>query len=445
MVSSVVNCFDDDLGYMDYKGLRDFAYYSAYLTSWQGLYNFNDGGETYLNSPFMLYMANYYNDNEIANARYKLMEMGGFEPEVLDALWYKGNGEIHDIDLPTHKYYGDIIQAFAARESWTDQEGAYAAVQGGQAVQSHDHWDAGTFVYDVLGERWAMDLGWENYATAGATSAKYRMRTEGHNTLLFNPSSDAGQDSSLSRIERYDEDESSAYAIVDLTPSYATWTTSAKRGMLMTDDKRSLIIRDEFTVKEPSEVYWFMHTDAEIRPVDDNTLYLIKNGKSVKLTYACSAGSELSIMEAEPLPTSPQLSQTGNTGVKKVAIKMAATGSTNITVKLSPMFEAAENSPLIHTPLEDWSLAPGVAKEAEKESAYITMLYADGTPIEGFSPTVGSYRIDHGAENPAPVFTADAEGYTVSVDYTEDYKNGMTVITGSDPNVVKKTKMYCIS
>ena len=53
------------------------------------------------------------------------------------------------------------------------------------------HLDLGSFVFDNFGQRWAIDLGADNYGLPGYfTSPKrwsyYRLGTEGHNTITIN-------------------------------------------------------------------------------------------------------------------------------------------------------------------------------------------------------------------------------------------------------------------
>merc|ERR1712039_1032114 len=59
---------------------------------------------------------------------------------------------------------------------------------GGKGT-THTHADQGTFVLDMLGERWAIDLGADSYFDRGYFSLQkfdwYASSTRGHNTLSF--------------------------------------------------------------------------------------------------------------------------------------------------------------------------------------------------------------------------------------------------------------------
>ncbi len=49
------------------------------------------------------------------------------------------------------------------RTSWTDPDAMYLAAKGGRADLNHGHMDAGSFVFEADGVRWAIDLGGVNY------------------------------------------------------------------------------------------------------------------------------------------------------------------------------------------------------------------------------------------------------------------------------------------
>ena len=77
------------------------------------------------------------------------------------------------------------------RGSWTDRNTTYVAAKGGRADAHHGHLDLGTFVLDALGQRWAVQLGADNYDLPGYFDedhrwSYYRCRTEGQNTLTVN-------------------------------------------------------------------------------------------------------------------------------------------------------------------------------------------------------------------------------------------------------------------
>ena len=74
------------------------------------------------------------------------------------------------------------------RSSWDDPNARFVGFKGGDNKVNHSHADLGTFVLDAMGYRWAMDLGPDDYNLPGYFGKErwnyYRLRTEGHNTLV---------------------------------------------------------------------------------------------------------------------------------------------------------------------------------------------------------------------------------------------------------------------
>lgn len=69
------------------------------------------------------------------------------------------------------------------RSSW-NPESSFVGIHAGDNQASHGDLDIGTFVIDALGERWAIDLGMDNYNLPGYFDKKsnrwnyYRKRAE---------------------------------------------------------------------------------------------------------------------------------------------------------------------------------------------------------------------------------------------------------------------------
>lgn len=122
----------------------------------------------------------------------------GDAPEPMSMLWYdpQVSGQFWD-GLALDAHFSNTSDAWAAmRTSWTNTNGAYIAIKSGGLLnhQTHGNLDAGDFVLDALGQRWAGELGSGNYLADGYFSNEtqtsdrwlyYRTRTAGQNTLLI--------------------------------------------------------------------------------------------------------------------------------------------------------------------------------------------------------------------------------------------------------------------
>src|SRR5207248_5037676 len=114
----------------------------------------------------------------------------------------------------------------------------------------------GTFVFDALGQRWAVDLGPDNYNLPGYFGKErftyYHLRTEGHNTLSIDG---ANQDAKAeAAIVAYRSTPERAFAVADLTAAYAD-ATRVRRGVELLD-RHALLVSDEIELHEPAQIVW---------------------------------------------------------------------------------------------------------------------------------------------------------------------------------------------
>jgi hypothetical protein len=134
--------------------------------------------------------------------------------------------------------------------------------------------DAGDFVLDAMGERWAIELCQNDYLSKGYFSSEdqdserwlyYRCRTSGQNTLVHNGANQMVTASPMVTFKEGDE-RTSSFWIADLTSAYNG--TQIKRGLRLSRQKHHVIIQDEI-LDSPYPSQWRMHTKAEVEVGDD--------------------------------------------------------------------------------------------------------------------------------------------------------------------------------
>lgn len=92
-------------------------------------------------------------------------------------------------------------------------------------------------------------------------------------------------------------------------------------------------------LKEPSEVYWFAHTDASVIVSNDKRSAVLKiENKYVLARILDNPDDEFSVMDAEPLPTTPALSGQAENSGRKLAIHLNDFTSGSITVGFAPIY-----------------------------------------------------------------------------------------------------------
>jgi Heparinase II/III-like protein len=234
--------------------------------------------------------------------------------------------------LPRDALYSNVNVA-VFRSAWQDPKAFYLAFKGGDNKANHSHLDLGTFVLDALGERWALDLGPDDYNLpeyfGKLRFTYYRLQTRGHNTLTLDgrsqiPTAQAPIVAFYSTPER-------AFAVADLTQGYAPNARWVLRGVAMLN-RNSVLIEDEMALRERAEVAWNFHTRAEIE-LHGKTAELELNGQRLEARILSPRGAKFAVIPADPPPPQAQQPDVHNLTVRwhgrgnlRLAVFIAAPG-----------------------------------------------------------------------------------------------------------------------
>ena len=452
MFSSLEACFGTDFNLAMAPGFENTIYFSMAGDGPTGINNYHDVGTEagHQNTPDYFWLSNRFNNPGVTNVRLFNMEENGWAGTPFDILWYDTSIKGTDFELPLDTYLPEV-EFVSMRNSWIDTDGAWLSFHAGAANVNHSHLDTGSFVVDMLGERWACDLGSDNYNLPDYFGSGkhniYRIRTESHNLYVINPDAYPGQDiNSFSKVETFVTKPRGSYAIADLTPAYSRDVTSARRGYMLGDDRRSAIIRDEITFKQDdNDFYWFTNcrpkTNIEI--VDKHTAILELNGKKVKLLVDSNIPDyELSVMDAKPLPGSPVVEgQNENAGFQKIAITGKASGSIYVQVKFIPYEDPNANNAFENIALDDWTIADGEFQPLPV-APRLTGIEKDGVPVAGFKPNMSSYTVSvaYGSEQVPQITAVAEEGAVAEVLQSEslDTPTVINVYRTENPDVVRQ-------
>jgi len=208
----------------------------------------------------------------------------------------------------------------------------------------HRHVDLGTFILEASGERWIIESGKESetYQLHRNKREKwefYRLRAEGHNIPFFNPGEGAGQKlDGVAPITSFSSTPDLATAVVDLSDPYGEYVHRLTR-MFEMRNRSSVVLIEEMEAKTPLDVWWFLHTSAEI--VLDSGLReatLMLNGKELRVKIEDGpALMKFDVMDAIPLPTSPNPDQAENVSIKKLAIHAEGLSRYQLIVSFTPV------------------------------------------------------------------------------------------------------------
>jgi hypothetical protein len=179
----------------------------------------------------------------------------------------------------------------------------YVGFKGGNNAASHSHLDLGHFVLDALGERWALDLGPDDYDLPDYFGSKrwtyYRLRSEGHNVLTLG--SDNQELTAAAPMVDFHTSKNEGSATVDLTQAYRPAVTSARRTIqLDREGKPKVIVRDVLEIgKSAVDLRWNMHTRAHVKSFGSYAM-LEQNGKTLKATIESPGAGLFELLSANP-------------------------------------------------------------------------------------------------------------------------------------------------
>ena len=371
MMSTMDNLFSTDFGLSDVNGFDKIGEFPRFINGNSGLdFNFGDSIETPCAGAQLYWFASKTYNPPIVLPRWERRSGGS----VYDLIWYDESlkNEALSAEYKDELKEGRVnIASFRTNE----KNGIYAAVKGGDNQMPHTDLDLGNFVIDAMGERWAADLGAEPYTNdyfvmslpESPRWTYYAKRAEAHNVPLINPGYTADQNvNAKCEISEFLSDESSGYALIDLTPAYPE-ARSVKRGLAVIDDKSRVVLRDEIRMNEPGIIYWMFHTKAEARVADGGkTVYLTQNGKVMKMTLLAGNGIFETAKE-KPFETSPNPAQNlDRSEYTKIYIKLNNVLSCDISVLFTPLYlghyEKMITTPYC-APLSEWSKIYGGGKE----------------------------------------------------------------------------------
>ena len=434
MVDTSMGVFGTEYGLMSSQGLNDTAAFRLAIQSAQGTFNYADADESKPDYPVsLIYLADYYDE-----PGYAAMSVKNGNGGLYGLLWFDESISVdEEPSLATDHFY-EGVQVATMRSSWLDSDSAYVAWVGGLEYGpkggAHGHLDNGSFIFDTLGERWAIDIGRDSYLLDGYGAPDirrrfkiFRLRAESHNTIIINPDGSGVDHNNMgyAKIDGIVSKEKGAISVMDMTETLEPHVSSAKRGLFLTDSRKSLVVRDELVLKKESDIYWHMYTKATATDITDTGLTLMKNGKKLRVDFASDADFEISFGHAEAMEGMPTVKgENLNDGINKIQVKIKGSGNLKFTAKLSP--EGVYTTPIsdYDMDIEHWTIPDGDVPTPPQAD----MIYVDGKPLEGFDKFKKSYNMDivEGTEV-LPVFTAAASDANVEIITPKTYKEPVMI------------------
>jgi len=338
LISALDSALGGDFGLSQTQGFAETGMFRAHSIGPLGwTFNYADAHEGSGTSPQMLWMARRFRQPLYAQVEHELVAAHG--PQIFHLVWASPEESQARAEEPPLDAVFRAVQVAFFRSRWQDRNAAYAGFKGGSNAASHAHLDLGNFVFDLNGQRWALDLGPDDYNLPGYFGKQrwdyYRLRSEGHNTLTLgsrnqNLKAEAPLLAFASSPER-------AFAVADLSQAYQPEVTRVHRGLALLQ-RRHLLIQDE--VEMPSggngdePLRWNFHTRAEIE-LHGAQAQLSQGGQRLVARILEPANARFEVISA--MPPRPQEQQPD---VHNLVIRLPRrAGMTRIAVLLSPAGE----------------------------------------------------------------------------------------------------------
>ncbi len=312
------SAFGTDFGIYTYPGIAESAMYRVIMTAPSGwYYNYGDcGNKRGSNGDFTLawFGAKTGNATYVEKDRFlrdpkemsKLDRLGG-----LGLVWLSQFEESKKSEIPTVWAARGVNPVAVFTGGNADPHGYYLGAKGGCGAVNHGNMDGGSFIFELNGVRWSIDLGKQDYNTIEQTGFNLWGKTQdaqrwqllsknnfGHSTLTVN-----GQQHVVDgKVELIGfQDKPTPQATFDLKSSLGDAVTSAKRTFIK-DSPTSVTITDTIQSNAHTEtITWQMMTVADVKPATGGAI-LQQDGKSLRLECLSHPNIKVTTVSLNPPP-----------------------------------------------------------------------------------------------------------------------------------------------
>ncbi len=326
-ISAFETSLGTDFGFSSAPGLMESAQFSQVLAGPSGeYYNFFDSGEGGLYSLAHYGLLAWFASRSDSNVD---MEAYGslLEKELTDTRQIRGTRffpvfflDLAQVEKEQAAYSNPAIWIAGGeeplgvlRDTGTDPAGFFLAAKGGMAADNHGNMDAGSFILELDGVRWAVDPGNQSYGElerimglglweTNQESPRWSLLTKnnfGHSTLTVNDHMHLVD--ARARLEGFDLRSPDPEFSFDLTGLFGSDLERAVRTFMRTGEKR-LVIRDELVPSGNTQsIAWQMLTMAAVT-VQENGVWLQQEGKNLFIRMLGDTPHEVRIVNLSPPP-----------------------------------------------------------------------------------------------------------------------------------------------
>lgn len=426
-IASLEQTCGTDFGLSAAGGLDRTMYFSYHAQSSDGIsWRYHDDASSTIDTGMNALYGSVIGDNAAVAYRKYLIEKGVSNPTVYDTFNY--DASVNDFDRMPLDYYMPAIQGYTMRDTW-EKDSIYVAFQGGPNYVNHGQIDSGAFVYHNNGTAWFQDIGSEEYNAyefgygtqtiqntetfASGNTMYYPNTAEGNNTLVSKDTTNTpfGQKWGKSvgasgTISKYVSNDHGSYAVLDQTSVYNA--SSAKRGILMTNDRKTVVIQDEITYSKSTQSYWVGHLGTGISVEladDDKTAYLNDGKTTIRVSIVGNDSLTFQTMTADEhlLGNTADNDYSANQGataskdfsnITKLVIDIPATTSVAFAVVIEEVTVfSSDEVGYTYTSMSSWSDSTLARDDTQYDDKILLSKDFDVDGIGTFSSISGNLRV----------------------------------------------------
>ena len=344
------------------------ALYRLYVESPIGLsFNYADGRPGLGADSGLTWLGHHYNlPAAVAHSRTLLAESLEKPPAPTDrflathALWFPADVAA-PAPLPLDAHFKGPSEITVFRSAWHDRNAIWVGFKAGGNRVNHGHLDLGSFVLDADGQRWAADLGPDDYDLPGYWESEtresrrwqyYRLNNLSHNTVT--PNAALQSPDAVATMTRFSSTAANAFAVADLSQTFPEQVSKVLRGVALLNRSR-VLVQDELENLKPGTILtWQMLTAAQVT-VDGAHATLTLNGRTLVVDILSPSSAKFRARRAVP-PTPAENQNEGMTSLfAEITPDASMAGDLRIAVLLSP---TGDHWPKLSRPevipLHDW-------------------------------------------------------------------------------------------
>ncbi|MBW3628515.1 MAG: heparinase II/III-family protein [Gemmatimonadetes bacterium] len=375
LIAELESVLGTDFGLSGAEGFDRTAAFINHATGPTGLFfNYADGSSSRGPLPVLQWFAGRYQRGDWLLFENRMMsewlrspeaaEVGGSSERLLPLalLWMPAELPAGGPGLGLHWLGRGEIAVAMHRTSW-EPDALFVGIKAGFAAGPHGQMDAGSFVLDADGERWAHDLGAESYNRIEERGMNLWNRTQGsdrwrvfrnnnlsHSTLVIGGKHQDVQGKAT--VIKHVTSPVFPRSVVDLTPAYTGQAARVLRGVGIVNGGE-VLVQDRLEGVTGGPVRWGMVTRAMVEIRGPREAVLRQGGKLLTLRVLAPASARLQLFDSERPPAEHD---SPNPGTRMIGFTVDAAGApVELVVRLTPGSAAATGArELPVTPLAAW-------------------------------------------------------------------------------------------